>query len=210
MSSLSSLFQHSAGIQVIILLLSAFFVGGIPSGYVIGRLWGVDVRRGGSRNIGATNVNRVAGTTPAVLTLILDTLKGVFATYIPAFMDSSGIPGADAVAGTVAIIGHCFSPFLLGQGGKGVATAMGVFFSLAPLAAFIGLVIFLVTLGFSRMVSLASLAGIWCAFLVIQSGKFGAYPAAVGTAALVTAALVTLRHNANIKRIRAGIEPRLG
>jgi len=199
---------QSPGIGVLSIVLTSFFLGAIPSGFIIGKLWGVDVRKRGSGNIGATNVNRLVGRTAGALTLLLDLLKGVLATFLPELIGHAYVPGGAATAGICAVIGHCFSPFMLFQGGKGVATALGVFLSLAPGAAFWGIVAFLITVGFWRFVSLGSLVGVWVATGLIITKQFGSYHSTVELAALVISSLVTIRHHANIRRLMNGTEHR--
>jgi glycerol-3-phosphate acyltransferase PlsY len=187
-------------------ILTGFLLGSIPSGYVIGKIWGVDVTKSGSRNIGATNVNRVAGKTAGLLTLVFDLIKGILATMAPSFLSTSYVPQAAAICGVCAVIGHCFSPFMGGKGGKGVATSLGVFFSITPLLAFISVLVFLLVAGVTRYVSLGSLVGVWFLVVMLASGALGYYPKEILWSSILVAAIVTFRHSENIKRLQAGIE----
>lgn len=198
---------QNMGTETVLLLLAAYFLGGIPCGLIVGKIYGVDVRQKGSGNIGATNVSRTVGKPAGVLTLLLDIIKGILTTYLPQIIGVKYIFGADAIAGTCAVLGHCYSPFLLGAGGKGVATALGVIMSIAPFGAFMGIIIFLISLAFTKTVSLASLCSVWGAALIIYNRD---YQGMTGISALIIAVLITLRHKTNIRRLRAGTEPRIG
>jgi len=200
--NLSEMMAKELGTVVLI----GFLLGSIPCGYLVGKFWGVDVTKGGSKNIGATNVNRMAGKTAGALTLILDMFKGILATFAPSYLTINYVPQAAAVCGVCAVIGHCYSPFMGGKGGKGVATSLGVFFSITPLLAFFSILIFLLVAGVSRHVSLGSLAGVWFLVVMLLTHALGYYPKEILWCALVVAAIVTLRHSQNIKRLRAGIE----
>lgn len=187
-------------------ILTGFLLGSIPSGYIIGKIWGVDVTKSGSKNIGATNVNRLAGKFAGSLTLIFDLVKGILATVAPSYLNTSYVPQAAAICGVCAVIGHCFSPFMGGKGGKGVATSLGVFFSITPFLAFLAVLVFLLVAGVSRYVSLGSLIGIWFLVILIATQALGYYPNEILWSAILVAAIVTLRHSENIKRLRAGNE----
>jgi glycerol-3-phosphate acyltransferase PlsY len=139
-------------------LLVGYFVGAIPFGVIVAKRHGVDIRKQGSGNIGATNVTRVMGLGPGLLVLVLDALKGVAAVMLATKL--SGFDPIIAMAGFAAILGHCFSPFLGGKGGKGVATALGVFVIVAPALAIVAVAIFLVVAGRWRIPALGSLAGV--------------------------------------------------
>src|SRR5258705_10946981 len=108
----------------------AFFAGAIPFGVFVAKRRGVAIQDHGSGNIGATNVARVLGLGPGLIVLVLDAAKGALAVVAARWW--SGEPWTIAVTGFAAIAGHCFSPFLSGKGGKGVATAFGVFLLLVP------------------------------------------------------------------------------
>ena len=200
--NLSELMAKELGIVILI----GFCLGSVPSGYIIGKIWGVDVTKGGSRNIGATNVKRLAGKTAGTITLVFDLVKGVLATIAPSFLNINFVPQAAAVCGVCAVVGHCYSPFMGGKGGKGVATSLGVFFSVTPLLAFFSVLIFLLVAGVSRYVSLGSLVAVWFLVLMLATQTLGFYPKEILWCAIVIATVVTLRHSENIKRLRIGIE----
>jgi len=200
--NLSELMAKELGVVTLL----GFILGSIPSGYIIGKIWGIDVTKDGSRNIGATNVKRLAGKTAGVLTLVFDLLKGILATIITNFLTINFIPQVAAVCGVCAVIGHCYSPFMGGKGGKGVATSLGVFVSITPLLAFFSVLIFMLVTGVTRYVSLGSLVGIWFLVIMLWTQTLGAYPKEILWCAIVVATVVTLRHAENINRLRAGIE----
>jgi glycerol-3-phosphate acyltransferase PlsY len=190
-------------------LAIAYLAGSIPSAYVAGKLKGVDLRQHGSGNLGATNVVRVLGPGIGAVVFAVDVLKGFLPVYfLPPLADTLR-PDAWAIAfGVAAIAGHVKPVFLLWRGGgKGVATAAGVFAALAPipsLAAFVTwLVLFLVT----RYVSVASLAGALALPLSILA--IGRDPrSTMFIAGCAIAAFVVWTHRANIGRLRRGDEHR--
>src|SRR5215475_4910310 len=127
-----------------LLIAAAYLLGSIPFGLILAKiLGGKDVRKSGSGNIGATNVTRVAGPAAGILTLLLDAAKGAAAVWLTGrFSEQSA--ATIMLAGIAALVGHCFPVWLKFKGGKGVATALGVFLALAPLAALGGLLFFLI------------------------------------------------------------------
>jgi glycerol-3-phosphate acyltransferase PlsY len=205
---LTGFYMESSALGILAIVLSSYFLGGIPAGFVIGRLWGVDVRKKGSGNIGATNVNRLVGRTAGALTLLIDLLKGILATFLPEILGYPQIVGGAAIAGGCAVLGHCYSPFLLLQGGKGVATALGVFLSLAPGAAFWGFLLAITAIGLTRYVSLGSILGVWLSTALIITGSIGFYSNSIQIASLFVALLITVRHGSNIRRLMVGTEHR--
>src|SRR5687768_14431040 len=122
------------------LLLFGYWAGAVPFGVLIARWLGVDIREHGSGNIGATNVTRVLGKVPGAIVLVLDAMKGAVPVWLA--IRYSGEPWLVMATGFAAILGHCFSPFLEFRGGKGVATAMGVFLVLAPEFVVFGALVF--------------------------------------------------------------------
>jgi acyl phosphate:glycerol-3-phosphate acyltransferase len=182
---------------------SAYLCGSIPTGVLIARRLGVEVRKVGSGNIGATNVARSAGKKAGLLTLCGDAAKGVIPVLLVRFLDLGEITlAATAVA---ALLGHLFSPFLGFSGGKGVATGLGVFLGLAPYAILFAFFFFLVTFALFRIVSLSSLVATAATpLLLLLLG----YPRAYVGAGLVIALLIILRHQDNIIRLWKGQEPK--
>src|SRR5258707_7319239 len=140
------------------LLLAAYFLGSIPFGLLLAKLFGsADVRKTGSGNIGATNVARVAGPLAGILTLILDTAKGAAAVWLAGRVTNESATWM-TIAAFAVLLGHCFPVWLRFKGGKGVATALGVFLALCPLAAVSALLLFLLCVAYWRYVSLGSVA----------------------------------------------------
>ena len=189
----------------ILVLLVIYLITAIPTGIVLTRLMGAeDIRQKGSGNIGATNVYRVAGKLAGVLTLVGDTLKG----FLPLLACKSLLeltPTQLGVACAVAIIGHCYPVYLKFRGGKGIATALGIFLVISPLTVLGLLVVFLVAVGISRYISLGSvLAAMAAPLLVLMLG----YPQPIFLATLFIAMLVIWRHRSNIKRLIDGTENR--
>jgi glycerol-3-phosphate acyltransferase PlsY len=196
-------------------LVIAYLCGSFPSAYLAGRfLKGVDLRTIGSGNLGATNVYRELGAVPAVLVLLVDGLKGWLpAALLPGIM-GTGFRSSEATAwwaiafGAAAIAGHMKPIFLLGKGGgKGVATAAGVFMALTPFAAAIAIAAFAVVVAATRFVSLGSMVGA-IAMPAAQVMLNGVSP--YFYASLTIAAFVVWAHRANINRLMTGAEPRVG
>ncbi|MEO8705046.1 MAG: glycerol-3-phosphate acyltransferase [Kofleriaceae bacterium] len=173
----------------------AFALGSIPFGVIVAKRMGVDIKAHGSGNIGATNVTRVIGLGPGLVTLVLDALKGALAV---ALANLAGGPWTLACAGYAAVLGHCFSPLLGGKGGKGVATAFGVFVVLAPPFVAVAVVVFLVVLKLSRVPALGSLAG----FLVLTALLVWRGDAPTATLGCATLALLVYTHRANLAKLR--------
>jgi glycerol-3-phosphate acyltransferase PlsY len=180
-------------------------VGAVPVGYVVARVLGVDIRRKGSGNIGATNVLRTSGWTPALATLAGDIAKGYVATWVGSHAGTG--PAWAGAAAALAVIGNCWPVFLGFRGGKGVATSLGAFLRITPWALVPALVVFLALVASFRFVSLASI----CAALGLPLAIFAlGYPAALAVAGLAAAAIVVARHQENIQRLLAGTESRFG
>lgn len=184
-----------------------FALGSIPFSLLIGRfLGGVDIRRTGSGNVGATNVARTAGWGAGFLALLLDLAKGAGAVLLARWLVRHA-PAGDLVAGGMAVLGHLFSPFLGFRGGKGVATGAGVFLVLAPGAVGAAALVFALTVGIGRYVSLASvLAAVTLPVASYLMGLRGG----ITLLALMVATLVVARHRGNLARLAAGQERRLG
>jgi acyl phosphate:glycerol-3-phosphate acyltransferase len=187
------------------LIIFAYLLGSVPTGYLMGAWMGVDVRTAGSGNIGATNVARVIGKRQGILTLAADAAKGFIPVFAAAQLGFA--PPVAALAGTAAFLGHLYPAFLKFQGGKGVATALGVYVGLAPLATLVLIVVFAAVALTSRIVSLSSMAAALTAPVALWF--FSYPPPVVGLSALI-ASMIIIRHRANIRRLRAGTEPRFG
>ncbi|HTL33354.1 MAG TPA: glycerol-3-phosphate 1-O-acyltransferase PlsY [Kofleriaceae bacterium] len=179
-----------------VVLLVGFFAGAIPFGVIVAKQRGVDIRKAGSGNIGATNVTRVMGLGAGFLVLLLDALKGVAAVMLATRF--SGFDPIIAMAGFAAILGHCFSPFLGGKGGKGVATALGVFVVIAPALVFVAVGVFLVVAGRWRIPALGSLAGVGTAAVYALATH---QPADVKLLVIATFVLLVYTHRGNLARL---------
>lgn len=186
-------------------LVASYLIGAIPCGVLLTRLAGAgDVRQAGSGNIGATNVYRVAGKKLGVLTLIGDALKGAVPVLVAVHLLHFPATGVAAVA-VAAFLGHCYPVYLGFKGGKGVATALGIYLVLSPLAVLIALIVFVLVLWTYRFVSLGSIvAAVLLPFLVLFINR--SHPLLV--ASLVISMLVILRHSTNIGRLLKGTESR--
>lgn len=192
-------------------LAIAYLLGSIPAAYIAGRMVrGIDLREHGSGNLGATNVMRVMGPKVAAIVLLFDALKGALpAVALPRLFGVEAEPWWAIAYGVAAILGHVRPIFLLGQGGgKGVATAAGVFAALAPVSLLIAALVFLAVVLSSGYVSLGSLisAAVFPLAVIVLEG--GLTPVAI--AGLVMAAFVFWTHRANIGRLRRGEEHRFG
>lgn len=189
----------------LILTVIAFIIGSVPSGLLIARLKGVDLRKTGSGNIGATNVLRAVGKVPALLTLAGDILKGTLAVALGGyFLDNLLMKG---IVGLAAIAGHNFSLFLGFKGGKGVATSIGVLILFAPKAALITLALWL---GVALMTRYSSLGAIVSFGLLPLNIYLFDYTKEKLIISVIIASLLLFRHSANIKRLLNGSESRIG
>lgn len=192
-------------VKFVLFLLASYLIGAIPTGVILTRLiGGGDVRQAGSGNIGATNVYRTFGRRLGVLTLIGDCLKGL----VPVLCAAALLHLPDLQLGTVALavfLGHCYPVYLGFKGGKGVATALGVFLVLSPVAVLAAFGVFALVLWKWRYVSLASISAA-CAIPFLGLLTERSLPLFVAT--LLIAAVVVLRHRANIQRLREGTESR--
>jgi glycerol-3-phosphate acyltransferase PlsY len=186
---------------------AAYLIGAIPIGLMVARVFGVvDLRGSGSGNIGATNVLRSAGRAAALLTLLGDVAKGYLAVSAGAAL-AGATPLAAATAAVAAVAGNCWSPFLLFRGGKGMATGLGAFLRLVPLATLPAALVWLVVALTFRYASLASLTAALC----VPLGALAlGYPGESVAATAGAAAIVYVRHRENIGRLLAGTERRLG
>lgn len=200
-----------------LLLVTAYLLGSIPTGYLAGRLLkGIDIREIGSGSTGATNVLRNLGKGPAVVVLLIDAAKGVgavalvrgfFALTGSSVLPETWKPWLVAVVALVAMLGHSKSIWINFTGGKSAATGLGVLFAMSWSVALSVLVLFVGVVSLSRIVSLGSMtAAIAVAVLMIVLAQ----PLPYQIFGVVAGLYVILRHQANIQRIFAGTEPRLG
>jgi glycerol-3-phosphate acyltransferase PlsY len=187
----------------LLLVVLGYLCGSIPSGLLLARRAGIDVRRTGSGNIGAANVARSAGIRLGLATLLADAMKGAAPVLLARAL--TGDEAVAAAAGVAAFVGHVFPVTLRFAGGKGVATALGVLATLTPLAAAAAAAVFLLAALTCRYVSLASVLGALTAPLAVAAlGE----PPPVVAAAVAMSVLIVVRHRDNFARLRAGTEPR--
>jgi len=215
---------------LLIALLISYFLGAIPSGFILGKiLKKIDIREHGSKSIGATNVLRTLGVVPGIISLIFDFFKGFFAVEIGRLLLSQSCehtilgfnpcfdytnPQTYQIAivaiGLVAIIGHIYPVFLRFKGGKGMATGAGVYINLLPIPSLIAVGAFLIIVALFRYVSLASVVAVlvfWVAEIIRNIPNFDEIPLFVLTT--FTALLIIYRHKENIGRLRKGEESKI-
>jgi len=198
-------------LSYIVTALVAYLLGSIPTGFLVAKARGVDIRTVGSGNIGATNAFRVLGKGFGIFVLLMDALKGWVAVQVGALVVSQLLPGAPIeylriTAGIAAILGHNFTCWLNFKGGKGIATSAGVLIALVPWALLIILAIFIILFLTTRYVSIGSIAA---AFALPFATWFTQHD--IGLTAVMTAigALAILKHRKNIQRLLNGTENRI-
>ena len=194
------------------ILVACFLVGGIPFGYIIGKCHGVDIREYGSGNIGATNVLRTCGKPAGLLCFFLDTLKGFGPVFAVLHLTDATALTMSAVAGTVC--GHIWTPYLRFRGGKGIATSAGALLAVAWVPVVVGLVSWIIVVTATRYVSLGSIlaaASLPITSLLLGRGLPGEpLPMPIIVLFSLLAVIAIARHYANIKRLLAGTENKLG
>ena len=211
----------------IVIAVAAYLLGSIPTGYLVARAKGIDIRAVGSGNIGATNVFRALGKTAGTFVLLIDALKGWLACVLGAFIAAhfssryydmrsdpdivaqftDGLKQFAIVAGICAVLGHNYTCWLKFKGGKGIATSAGVYFALAPLAAGIALGAWMVVFALSRYVSVASIAAAVALPTAVWLTKDNLLLGIVTTA---LGLLAIFKHKGNIQRLLNGTEQRFG
>jgi glycerol-3-phosphate acyltransferase PlsY len=199
----------AAPLVIILVALAGYFLGSIPFGFLLAKIFrGTDVREYGSGNIGATNVSRVAGPAAGILTLSLDAVKGAAAVWLGARFGSHSAK-AMMCAGIAALVGHCFPVWLGFRGGKGVATALGAFAWLCPLATVAAAVLFAVVFVFWKYVSLASVSAVAAMPLLVYFlwAPGHAPPVSIAAGTLFAAILIIVKHRGNLRRLLQGTEP---
>lgn len=194
-------------------LAASYLLGSISFSLLIVRLLSrIDLRTVGSGNAGATNVLRASGRWPALLALVLDVAKGVVPVRVAQAMGTTAEIAAGA--GLAAVLGHVFPVWFGFRGGKGVATGFGVFVALFPLAAALALAVFVGVVGATRLVSLGSIVAAaalpLAAVAFARAGWAPPVPAGVALIAVAAVGVVLARHRANLGRLLAGTERRLG
>lgn len=188
----------------------AYLLGSIPFGVILARLFGgADVRKAGSGNIGATNVARVVGPLAGILTLVLDAVKGAAAVLLAERLSNDSATWM-MIAALAALVGHCYPVWLKFKGGKGVATAAGLFAALCPLACLAAVILFVLVVVFWRYVSLGSISAAAAMPLLIYFlwAPHHAPPLVITIGTLVVAVLVIYKHDGNLQRLVAGVEPK--
>ena len=193
---------------------AAYLLGSIPTGFLVARAKGIDIRAVGSGNIGATNAMRVLGRPAGIFVLLVDALKGFLAVASlgPELIQVLNLPLPDVqagllVAGISAVLGHNFTPWLGFKGGKGIATTAGVYLALAPLAVGIALLTWVVVTLITRYVSVGSIAAALALAVAVWSTKTDM---ALRLVTLALVAMAIYKHKSNIKRLCAGTENRFG
>ena len=187
------------------LAFTAFLVGSLPTGVLVGRVAGADPRRAGSGNIGATNVTRTLGKKWGVVTLVVDVLKGLLpVVLVRLFASEIGETGA-ALAGFAAILGHCFTPFLRFKGGKGVATAFGVMLAMSWPIALFSAVLWVMVAVISRVPAIGSLTA---AVAFVALAHVSPQPVALRLLTIAIALLVWIRHVSNLRAIKTRVRVR--
>jgi glycerol-3-phosphate acyltransferase PlsY len=199
----------------IVTALAAYLLGSIPTGFLAGKAKGFDIRTIGSGNIGATNVFRALGNTAGSFVLLMDGLKGFVASawLCDEMISRFAVPPGQQeffriVAGTAVVVGHNYTCWLNFKGGKGIATTGGAFFALAPLAAGIALAAWVAVFALSRYVSLASIVAAFV--LPVAVWVRPNYGLTLRIVATTLGLLAIYKHRANIRRLIAGTESRVG
>jgi glycerol-3-phosphate acyltransferase PlsY len=197
-------------------VIGSYLLGSIPVGYLAGRIAGVDIRKCGSGNVGATNVMRTLGKAYGYPVFAADLLKGfgavktalLIATRVQPEWNSPEMFGI--LAAITSVIGHCFPVWLSFKGGKGVATSAGALFGLIPAAALIGATIWILIFWLTRYVSVASIAAAAALPFIILITTWLNHTAgkALFYSAICLAAVVIWRHRSNLSRLMRGTEPR--
>jgi glycerol-3-phosphate acyltransferase PlsY len=189
---------------LLVAIIASFWAGALPFGYWAARLRGVDIRKVGSGNIGATNVFRVLGAKVGLTVLVLDALKGFLPTWLAVRAGASDVEAI--LVGVAAILGHTFSPIMGLNGGKGIATGLGALLAAAPLTLAVAFPIWLAAFVITRWVSLASILA--AASTPIAAYLFGHSLPTVGILAAIVAVII-FKHRSNLWRILHGVEPKL-
>ncbi len=193
-------------------ILLSYLIGGIPIGFLIAKkVKGIDLREHGSKNIGATNVGRVIGWKYGVIVLLLDAFKGALPVLGASYFDSGfSLTTTQILLGSMAILGHTYTPFLSFRGGKGVATALGVYLTLVPFVTICAVGIFFLVYKISGFVSLGSIfASLSMPIWYLGHSKYlpgSEYSPIIFSVLIATFFLITFTHRENIKRMLHGKE----
>jgi glycerol-3-phosphate acyltransferase PlsY len=202
-------------VALAVILIGSYLLGSIPFGYLAGQLAGIDIRKFGSGNVGATNVVRVLGKKYGYPVFALDFLKGLTAVKVSMLIARGSPPDWNSpeifgiAAALSCVLGHSYPPWLTFKGGKGVATSAGALFALVPIGAFIGAVIWTVTFWVTRYVSLASMtAAVALPIVILAVSWHNENAKVVFCFSVFIAAVVIWRHRSNLSRLLRGTEPR--
>jgi glycerol-3-phosphate acyltransferase PlsY len=182
-----------------------YLIGSVPFAQLLARRRGIDLRRVGSGSVGASNVLRTSGVRPAVVAMGLDAVKGALAVLVAQRL--SVAPATSMAAGVAAVVGHVYPVWLRFKGGKGVATAAGVFAVVAPLAIGVACGVFVGAVWITRYISVGSIAA---TVALVALTAVGDDPAVVLIGALASAVVIVYRHRANLSRLFSGTERRIG
>jgi len=182
-----------------------YLLGSIPFAFLLSRQRGIDLRRSGSGNIGASNVLRTTGVRAAVIAMVLDGVKGTVAVLVAQLLAAG--PIAAVIAAFASVVGHVYPIWLRFRGGKGVATAAGAFAVLAPEALGIASCVFFIAVLATRFISVGSIAG---ALTLVLVAAFSDAPGIVAIGATGCALIIFYRHRENLARLVAGTERRIG
>jgi glycerol-3-phosphate acyltransferase PlsY len=196
-------------LRIILLIATGFILGAVPFSWLIGTARGVDLRKTGSHNIGATNLMRTCGKGPGFAGLFLDVLKGAVPVVLAIITVGRDQVLLQSAVATAAVLGHMYTPFLGFAGGKGVATALGALMALAPVPSMAALAVFLLVLLLSGIVSLSSILAVAALVPAVFLFRGGSENLPVQVACCVMALLVIQRHRTNISRLFRGEENRL-
>lgn len=195
--------------QYALVIIVSYLLGSIPSGLVLGKLRGLDVRRYGSGNIGSTNVLRTVGIGEGVVVLGADVLKGVVATVMGRYI--IGTPAGEMAGGLAAVVGHDWSIYIRFQGGRGVATAAGALLVMSPEVTGAGIGIFIIVVALTRYVSLGSMMAAVGAVAVMGAlTALDREPVEYLIYIGIAAGLIVFQHRDNIGRLLSGTESKLG
>ena len=191
--------------EEVIAVAVGYLVGSIPFAFLLSRRRGIDLRSVGSGNVGAANVLRTSGVRAGVLAMLLDAGKGALAVLAAERLAVG--PATPVAAGLASIIGHIYPVWLRFRGGKGVATAAGVFAVLSPTGLGVASIVFLLAVWVTRYISVGSIAGAVTVAIVAATGEA---PGVVALGAAMAALVIIHRHRANLRRIVSGTERRVG
>lgn len=197
----------------ILVAVAGYLLGSIPTGYLVAKARGIDIRTVGSKNMGATNVFRTLGKGPGIFVLLVDALKGYAASawmadgLLQVLNLSNPEPQTNhLIAGIAAVLGHNYTCWLQFKGGKGIATSAGVFLALAPAAVGIAIIGWIVAFAATRYVSVASIVA---AVALPTAVWFTQENLALRVIAIILGVLAIYKHRANIQRLRNGTENRI-